>query len=736
MSWVTIIWSMIASVSFTLATIYLLIWFRERRSWAYLCFFVLAVGVIGLATGEMGAMYAKSPAEYGTAVRWSHFAFGFAAVGSMGFVHFYFGTGKRWLFGVALGLRLLAVVMNFSTGLNLHIGAIQRLQQVNFLGEPVSMLGEWTPNPWVRLGQFAALVQFVYVVDASLRLWRTGLRESRRRAVIVGATLAFFILFASAQAGLVAEGVLRMPIVVSFPFLAVLLAMSYELSRDVLRAMQLKRELQESHQRLDLAAHSARLGLWTWDIARDEIWATDNGRQLFGFGKSERINFARLMDSLHPDDRELVSHAFAKSFSGNGDYESEHRVVVPGQPMRWIAARGTVEFNKAGKAVFMRGVSHDITQRKRTEDALKESEARFRTVADTAPVLIWMAGTDKLCNFFNQGWLDFTGRTLEQELGNGWAEGIHPNDLAGCLKTYVTAFDARQPFTMEYRLRRHDGEYRWISDHGVPRYDSESDFLGYIGSCVDLTERRQAEAEALRQRAELAHVSRVSVMGELSASMAHELNQPLTAILSNTQAAQRFLAADKLDRVEFDEILKDIVHDTTRARDVIRHLRALVKKSGREFVRVDVNEIIGQVVGFLHGDIVGRNVTVTQELPPELPLVLGDRTQLQQVLLNLLLNAFDAVSANRVPDRRVTVLTAMASSEMVRVAVRDGGVGIPADKLEEIFQPFFTTKTEGLGMGLSVSRSIIESHGGRLSAENNPGPGATFSFTLPVAEQN
>ena len=736
MSWVTIIWSMIASVSFTLATIYLLIWFRERRSWAYLCFFVLAVGVIGLATGEMGAMYAKSPAEYGTAVRWSHFAFGFAAVGSMGFVHFYFGTGKRWLFGVALGLRLLAVVMNFSTGLNLHIGAIQRLQQVNFLGEPVSMLGEWTPNPWVRLGQFAALVQFVYVVDASLRLWRTGLRESRRRAVIVGATLAFFILFASAQAGLVAEGVLRMPIVVSFPFLAVLLAMSYELSRDVLRAMQLKRELQESHQRLDLAAHSARLGLWTWDIARDEIWATDNGRQLFGFGKSERINFARLMDSLHPDDRELVSHAFAKSFSGNGDYESEHRVVVPGQPMRWIAARGTVEFNKAGKAVFMRGVSHDITERKRTEDALKESEARFRTVADTAPVLIWMAGTDKLCNFFNQGWLDFTGRTLEQELGNGWAEGIHPNDLAGCLKTYVTAFDARQPFTMEYRLRRHDGEYRWISDHGVPRYDSESDFLGYIGSCVDLTERRQAEAEALRQRAELAHVSRVSVMGELSASMAHELNQPLTAILSNTQAAQRFLAADKLDRVEFDEILKDIVHDTTRARDVIRHLRALVKKSGREFVRVDVNEIIGQVVGFLHGDIVGRNVTVTQELPPELPLVLGDRTQLQQVLLNLLLNAFDAVSANRVPDRRVTVLTAMASSEMVRVAVRDGGVGIPADKLEEIFQPFFTTKTEGLGMGLSVSRSIIESHGGRLSAENNPGPGATFSFTLPVAEQN
>ena len=163
MSWVTIIWSMIAAVSATLATIYLLIWFRERRSWAYLCFFVLAVGVIGMAASEFAAMHAKSPTEYGAAVRWGHFANGLMAVGALGFVHFYFGTGKGWLLGAALGLRLLAVVMNFCTGLNLHIGSIQSLQQVNFLGEPVSMLGVWTLNPWVRLGQFAALVQVIFM---------------------------------------------------------------------------------------------------------------------------------------------------------------------------------------------------------------------------------------------------------------------------------------------------------------------------------------------------------------------------------------------------------------------------------------------------------------------------------------------------------------------------------------------------------------------------------------------
>ena len=171
MSWVTILWSMIASVSFTLAVIYLLIWFRERRSWAYLCFFVLAVGVIGMAAGEFAAMYAKTPAAYGSAIRWGHFAYGFIAVGSLGFIHFYFGTGKRWLLGAALGLRLLAVVANFGTGLNLHIGSIQSLQQIHFLGEPVSMLGLWTMNPWVRLGQLAALVQLARMEASPPRLF-------------------------------------------------------------------------------------------------------------------------------------------------------------------------------------------------------------------------------------------------------------------------------------------------------------------------------------------------------------------------------------------------------------------------------------------------------------------------------------------------------------------------------------------------------------------------------------
>jgi PAS domain S-box-containing protein len=609
MSWVTIVWSMIASVSFTLATIHLLIWFRERRSWAYLCFFVLAVGVIGLATGEMAAMYAKSPAEYGTAVRWSHFAYGFVAVGSLGFVHFYFGTGKRWLLGAALGLRLLAVVMNFSTGLNLHIGAIQSLQQVNFLGEPVSMLGEWTPNPWVRLGQFAALAQFAYVVDASHRLWRTGSRESRRRAVIVGGPLAFFILFSSGQAGLVAAGVLRMPLVVSFPFLAVLLAMSYELSRDVLRAAQLGRELRESEERMSMAAEAAGFGVWMWSIARNQVWGSERWLGLFGFAPDATVTFENVIQRIHPDDREGVERAVRGALENQGDYAGEYRVVLPDATQRWVTARGRVYPDAKGKPARM------------------------------------------------------------------------------------------------------------------------------LGATIDITARKQAELEVQQQRGELAHLSRVTMLGELSGSLAHELNQPLTAILSNAQAAQRFLAHDNADLNEVRDILADIVAEDKRAGEIIRRLRLLLKKGEVQHQPFDLNEVVLEVLKLIRSDLVNQGVAVHAELAPALPAVNADRVQFQQVLLNLMMNACDAMAGGLAADRKLIIRTGLAGGEGIRVSVADRGVGLPPDMLEKVFEPFFTTKAHGLGLGLSVCRTIITAHGGKLWAANNPERGATFFFTLPVAKE-
>ena len=379
--------------------------------------------------------------------------------------------------------------------------------------------------------------------------------------------------------------------------------------------------------------------------------------------------------------------------------------------------------------IFLAGL---VEEQRDKAKVLSESEARFRSMADTAPVMIWMSGMDKHCSFFNKGWLDFTGRRLEQELGNGWAEGIHREDLNRCLEVQGNAFNARQEFTLEYRLRRWDGEYRWVLDTGVPRFATDGAFIGYIGTAIDITERKRAELEVRQQRGELAHLTRISTMGELAASLAHELNQPLTAILSNAQAAQRFMVADPADLEEVRAILKDIVHDDTRAGEVIRRMRALVRKEHLEVVPLDLPSVINDVVHLLHSDAVLHNVRVELEVNHELPPVKGDKVQLQQVVLNLLLNAFDAMKDCPANERQVLVRAELDGAAMTKITMRDRGTGLTVDKLDRIFEPFYTTKRDGLGMGLSISRSIIEAHGGRLWAENNPDRGATYTFTVPV----
>jgi PAS domain S-box-containing protein len=254
--------------------------------------------------------------------------------------------------------------------------------------------------------------------------------------------------------------------------------------------------LRESEQRMSLATDAANLGISIRNLAGNEIWATDKWRELFGFKKWEWLDMHCFLQRIHPEDRDKVGRALAQARESSGSYEQEYRIILPDGGVRWITSRGRIESDDAGKPIFMRGASVDNTARKLAEKALQESEARFRTMANTTPVMIWMSDIDKLCVFFNKVWLDFTGRKLEQELGDGWTAGIHPEDLDRCLKTYLGSFDARREFSMDYRLRRSDGEYRWVVDNGVPRYAADATFLGYIGSAIDITDRRAAEAAA------------------------------------------------------------------------------------------------------------------------------------------------------------------------------------------------------------------------------------------------
>ena len=250
----------------------------------------------------------------------------------------------------------------------------------------------------------------------------------------------------------------------------------------------------------------------------------------------------------------------------------------------------------------------------------------------------------------------------------------------------------------------------------------------------DITERKRAEAEVNRARTQLLHVERSARMGELTASLAHELNQPLAAILSNAQAALRFLQSDKVDLDEFREILHDIIQDDQRAGNVIRSLRSMMKREERERNPIILNNVVNEVIQIFHTESIFRNVHIDTEFDESLPPVLGDKVQLQQVALNLIVNAADAMSQNP-PEHRKIILRTQVKDDRIRVTIRDFGPGIDQGDLDRIFQPFFTTKGTGLGMGLAVSQTIVEAHGGHIWAENNPDGGATFFIELPVISQ-
>lgn len=386
----------------------------------------------------------------------------------------------------------------------------------------------------------------------------------------------------------------------------------------------------------------------------------------------------------------------------------------------------------SGEHVVNYAIYRDITERKRAEDQLRESEARFQAMADTAPVLIWMTGTDSLCNYFNKPWLDFTGRTMEQEVGIGWTEGVHPDDLQGCFDCFLPAFHARKPFRMEYRLRRADGEYRWVIESGIPRYTGAGEFAGYIGSNIDITELKRAEAERQRLRqleGDLAHINRVSMMGELAASLAHELKQPIAAAVMDAKSCLRWLRRDTPDVAEGCEAAVRMIHAATRAAEVIDRVRSLYRRDTSDRERLDVNEIIREMIILLHDKADRNSTSIRTELDSRLPPITADRIQLQQVLMNLILNGIEAMKEAK---GELTITSKTTADAQVLVSVSDSGIGLPAGDVDLIFDAFFTTKAQGTGMGLSISRRIIESHGGRLWACANRERGATFQFTLPT----
>ncbi|TMP94278.1 MAG: PAS domain S-box protein [Verrucomicrobia bacterium] len=739
MSWVTVIWSIGSGACLTLALMHVVIWCKDRAARANLLFAIMATAVAVFAALELAMMRAETPGQFGVAVRWLHVPAWVVVASLVGFVRLYLRAGRRWLAWTVVGVRTVSLILNFIFSPNINYRQITALRHVSFLGEPVSVAAG-VPNPWMLVAQLSLLLLIIFVTDATITVWRRG---DRRQALIVGGSILLFVTAATAEGIVIAWGIISIPLSVSLFYQAIVAAMACELSYDVLHAAKLTQQFQaseaallESEARINLAANAANLGLWLWNIPGDELWVTEEWRKLFGFTDSEPVTSDRWLQVVHPGDRERTKQLVQHMFEHGGEYENEYRITWLDGSTRWILGHGSVELDEPGKPAVARGVSRDITKRKIAEEELRESEGRFRTVADAAPVMIWMSGPDKLCIFFNKGWLDFTGRTMEQELGNGWAEGVHADDLERCLEVYETSFNARQPFTMEYRLRRNDGEYRWVLDSGTPRFAEDCAFVGYIGSCIDITARKQAELENQLQNMELARVGRVTLMGELAASLAHEVNNPIGAIVTNANAGQRLIAAGKINTEELKELLADIVADGHRAREVIQGVRNMVRKTEPSRSVIRINDTIDNLLRIVRADALGRQVTIAAEVDSDAGRVMADRVQLLQVLINLALNAFEAMSANRPDARRLVITGGRNGNGEIVVSLRDSGPGFPGAIGEQLFEPFFSTKAEGTGMGLAIARSIVEAHGGKLWGENCDDGGACFTFRLPEAKED
>jgi PAS domain S-box-containing protein len=602
MSWVTVIWSMAAATSLTLAAVHLLVWLRDRAAIANLLFAVSALAAAALAMQELVAMRAQTPGEFEVVLRWMHVSTAIIVVAVVWFIRRYLGTGRVWLAWFLTGLRGVILLINFFAFPNATFREIYSLREVYFLGEALSApIGE--ENPWRLLIHLSLALLLIYVLDAVIAAWKLG---KKRQALVLGTAILAAIVLGAIFSGLMVHGILPGPLI-ALVFLVIVGAMAFELSVELLSVKKLSRDLRESEERMRLAARAADLGFWDWDIKRDEVWLDDIGKDRTGTAGRGLAGSEHYLSMVHPEDRDRLRRALEQAIDLNEDFEAEFRMIHEGGGERWITASGQVERGAQGEPLRLRGIS------------------------------------------------------------------------------------------------------------------------------MDITDRKQFEAELQRHRSALGHTQRTVAMGQLSAALAHELNQPLGAILRNAEAGELFLRQDPADLDELREIFVDIQRDDHRAAELIDRMRSLLRHRELQFEVIALQELVGEVAGLLTSEMQAREVALHTTIPSKLPEVSGDRVHLQQVLVNLVLNSLDALDARANDFRRIDISAVEVEGGLVEVAVKDTGNGIEPDILQDLFELFVTTKSDGTGIGLAISKTIVEAHGGRIRAENNPGGGACIRFTLPVA---
>ena len=605
MSYTTILWSGCAAAALLLALLHGLAWIYDRRAYANLAFAFAAISLCAGAAIELAALHADTAEQWGALIWWEQFSVFGLVVGIALFLRLYLRAGRSWLLASLIAVRSLVLLLNLVSHPNVNFERIESIKEILFLGEPVTVVASAVTGQYQWLALIAVALFTLFMLDVGIELVRRNGSGDRRIAATILLPVFASITLSSVLTQLVIWRVVQLPILLVPPFVIALAAMAFELSRDVLHASRMARDLRESERRLDLAASAAGAGLWAWDAATGRVWATDRARTTMGFAPNSNIDVAEVLRSAHADDIPEVKAALEQALKRGGEHTLQFRIASPAGATRWIVMSGTVDLRDNGAPDLVRGVVRDVT---------------------------------------------------DQHL---------------------------------------------------------------------------AEQEVNELRQKLAHAGRVTMLGQLASALAHELSQPLSAIQHNVETAQILLGRNPVDMSLLREIIDDVLRDDRRAADVVQRLRAWLKQGRINMEVVHIDELAQEVVALVRADATTKHVAIDMAVPGTLPPVRADRVHLSQVLLNLIMNAIEAVTAHAGVQRRVSVEANVGADGCCEISVTDTGPGIPPDQLDRIFEPFVTHKPNGMGIGLSISRSIVEAHGGKLWAENGA-RGATFHFTVPL----
>jgi len=505
---------------------------------------------------------------------------------------------------------------------------------------------------------------------------------------------------------------------------------------DLSEQKRAEQALRRSESYLAQAQQLAHIGSWAWQVPeRNALYMSAEWYRIYNFDPKEVMpTWEQRLQRIHPEDRALWKAVVDRAIAAKSDYDVEFRILPPHSTIKYIHSVGHPVLDSSGELLQFVGVAMDVTERKRAEEALQSSEAYLmeaQRLTHTGSCAI--DGTSREILYWSEEMFRLFGFDPQHGLPiwDQWLERIHAEDRDKFRMAGDRTFLEKVHCDVEFRTVQPDGTVNHIHGTGHPVLSPSGELVQVVGTMVDVTERKRAEEarDRLRQlEADLAHISRVSTMGELTASLAHEIKQPIGAAVTNAEACLRLLDRDQPDLPEAREAMLEMVRDARRAADIIDRVRLLYQKGSPQLDIVDVNEVIRDMVIVLHNEANRHSVTMHTDLAEELPKVMADRVQLQQALMNLMLNGIEAM---RDTSGELSIKSQLADDSRLLISIADTGVGLPSEKIDKIFNAFFTTKSQGTGLGLAITRSIVESHGGRIWATANSGGGATFSFTLP-----